>query len=108
MIGHKYRDEIWCDVMPMDICHVLLGRSWQWDRNIIYRDRENIYELKVEGKIVKLYPQVDKIMREKLLSVSQSAYGFESKFASTRNKELWRKRNLRINSFEERENDAGV
>jgi hypothetical protein len=23
-----YRDEILCDVFPMDICHVLLGRPW--------------------------------------------------------------------------------
>jgi hypothetical protein len=24
-----YRDEILCDVIPMDVCHVLLGRPWQ-------------------------------------------------------------------------------
>jgi hypothetical protein len=23
-----YRDEILCDVIPMDVCHVLLGRPW--------------------------------------------------------------------------------
>ena len=23
-----YRDEIICDVIPMDVCHVLLGRPW--------------------------------------------------------------------------------
>lgn len=26
-----YRDEVWCDVVPMDACHVLLGRPWQYD-----------------------------------------------------------------------------
>lgn len=25
-IGNKYTDEIWCEVIPMDACHVLLGR----------------------------------------------------------------------------------
>ena len=23
-----YKDEIWCDVIPMDACHILLGRPW--------------------------------------------------------------------------------
>ncbi|MDV3192331.1 MAG: retropepsin-like aspartic protease, partial [Candidatus Phytoplasma australasiaticum] len=25
-IGKKYANEIWCDVVPMDACHLLLGR----------------------------------------------------------------------------------
>jgi len=25
-IGKNYRDELWCDVIPMDACHILLGR----------------------------------------------------------------------------------
>jgi hypothetical protein len=31
-----YRDEILCDVIPMDVCHILLGRPWQFDRKIIH------------------------------------------------------------------------
>ena len=27
----EYRDEILCDVIPMDVCHVLIGRPWQYD-----------------------------------------------------------------------------
>ena len=26
-----YKDKILCDVMPMDVCHKLLGRPWQFD-----------------------------------------------------------------------------
>ena len=26
-----YRDEILCDVIPMDVCHILLGRPWKFD-----------------------------------------------------------------------------
>ena len=26
-IGKHYKDEIWCDVVPMDACHMLLGRA---------------------------------------------------------------------------------
>jgi hypothetical protein len=26
-----YKDEILCDVIPMDACHILLGRPWQYE-----------------------------------------------------------------------------
>jgi hypothetical protein len=31
-----YRDLFLCDVIPMDVCHVLLGIPWQYDRNVIH------------------------------------------------------------------------
>ena len=30
----KYKDEVWCDVVPMEATHVLLGRPWQFDRKV--------------------------------------------------------------------------
>jgi hypothetical protein len=36
-----YRDEILCDFIPMDICHLLLGRSWKYDRNVVHDRRKN-------------------------------------------------------------------
>lgn len=27
-VGMKYRDEVWCDIVNMDVCHLLLGRIW--------------------------------------------------------------------------------
>jgi hypothetical protein len=32
-IRKKYFDEVWCDVVPMDACHILLGRPWQYDNS---------------------------------------------------------------------------
>ena len=32
----KYKDEFLCDVVPMEATHVLLGRSWQYDRNFFH------------------------------------------------------------------------
>lgn len=26
-----YSENIWCDVLPMDVAHVLLGRPWLYD-----------------------------------------------------------------------------
>lgn len=28
--------QIWSDIVPMDTCHILLGRQWQLDRKAIY------------------------------------------------------------------------
>ncbi|XXG59123.1 hypothetical protein AAC387_Pa04g1260 [Persea americana] len=33
-IGKNYKDQVWCDVVPMDVCHILLGRPWQFDRSV--------------------------------------------------------------------------
>ncbi|KAG5540240.1 hypothetical protein RHGRI_020461 [Rhododendron griersonianum] len=67
-IGRQYEDKIWCNVMRMDSCHVLLGRPWQWDRNVYYRGRENVYELKVNGERIKLFPKVEKMKRERFFA----------------------------------------
>ncbi|XP_057452198.1 uncharacterized protein LOC130744018 [Lotus japonicus] len=40
-IGKHYREEVLCDVMSMDVCHVLLGRPWQSDIDFTYKGRDN-------------------------------------------------------------------
>jgi hypothetical protein len=45
-----YKDEILCGVIPMDVCHVLLGRPWQYDRNVIHDGRRNTYTLEKNGR----------------------------------------------------------
>ena len=35
-VGNSYKDQIYCDVAPMDVCHLLLGRPWEFDRKIIH------------------------------------------------------------------------
>ncbi|GKA94506.1 putative nucleotidyltransferase, ribonuclease H [Tanacetum coccineum] len=27
-VGNTYKDNVWCDVVPMDACHLLLGKPW--------------------------------------------------------------------------------
>ena len=36
-----YKDVILCDVMPMDVCHVLLGKPWKFDRKAIHDGKMN-------------------------------------------------------------------
>ncbi|XP_057842038.1 uncharacterized protein LOC131051497 [Cryptomeria japonica] len=45
-----YKDKIVCDVMPMNICHILLGRPWQYDRKAIHDGRHNTYTFVKDGK----------------------------------------------------------
>ncbi|GAV84649.1 hypothetical protein CFOL_v3_28091 [Cephalotus follicularis] len=45
-IGKHYNDEFLCDVIPMDACPLLLGRSWQIDRSAIRDGRKNTYTIK--------------------------------------------------------------
>ena len=41
-IGKHYREEILCNVLNMDVCHILLGRRWQFDNDITYRGQDNV------------------------------------------------------------------
>jgi hypothetical protein len=45
-----YNDKILCDVIPMNVCHLLLGRPWQYDRNVIHDGRMNTYTLEKNGR----------------------------------------------------------
>ena len=52
----NYKDGVLCDVMPMGVCHILLGRPWQYDKNARHDGRKNIYELEKDGIKHKLIP----------------------------------------------------
>lgn len=46
----RYKDEVLCDVVPMHARHLLLGRSWQYDRRTIHDGFKNIYSFVKEGR----------------------------------------------------------
>ncbi|XP_049414722.1 uncharacterized protein LOC125877483 [Solanum stenotomum] len=52
----RYEDEILCDVVPMQTCHVLLGRPWQYDMDTTHHGRKNRYSLLHNGKKYTLAP----------------------------------------------------
>ena len=52
-----YKDEIYCNVLPMDVAHVLLGRPWLYDINVTNFGKYNIYSFnKYKGKNIILRP----------------------------------------------------
>jgi hypothetical protein len=64
----EYRDEVLCDVIPMDVCHVLLGRPWQYDRHVVHDGRMNTYTLEKDGKTHTLLPGKDKEVKPEVSS----------------------------------------
>ena len=55
-IGKNYKDDIWCDIVPMDACHVLLGRPWLFDRKVMHDGRMNTYTFTKHHKKITLTP----------------------------------------------------
>ncbi|XP_052881212.1 uncharacterized protein LOC128289406 [Gossypium arboreum] len=45
-----YIDDVWCDVVPMYAAHLLLGRPWQYDRDVIHHGKLNRYSFIFSGK----------------------------------------------------------
>ena len=49
----KYENVVVCDVVPMEACHLLLGRPWQFDRGVQHDGRSNKYSfMHFEKKII--------------------------------------------------------
>ena len=44
----------------MDVCHILLGRPWQYDRSAKHDGRKNVYELEKDEIKHKLMPLQEK------------------------------------------------
>jgi hypothetical protein len=59
-----YRDEVLCDVIPMDAYHIVLVRTWQYDINVIHDRRKNTYTLEKNGRTHMLLPIEDKKVKE--------------------------------------------
>ena len=55
-IGNSNKDDVWCDVAPMDACHLLLGRPWHYDRKVIYDGYKHTYSFVISGKKIILAP----------------------------------------------------
>ena len=64
-IGLKYKDEVWCDVVDMDACHLLLGRPWQYDKNVDHNRRTNTYSFVYDGVKIVLLPSKQVVERAK-------------------------------------------
>nr|GEY32562.1 transposon Ty3-I Gag-Pol polyprotein [Tanacetum cinerariifolium] len=55
-ISKLYEDQIWCDVIPMDACHVLLGCPWLFDRRVMHDGYKNTYFFNHNDRRIVLTP----------------------------------------------------
>ena len=52
-------DEVLCDIMLMDCCHILLGRPWKFYRDVLYDGRVNEYIARKDGVTYTLLPLIE-------------------------------------------------
>ncbi|GJW59663.1 putative CCCH-type zinc finger family protein [Tanacetum coccineum] len=55
-IGKNYKDEVWCEVIPMDAAQILLGRPWLFDKKTQHDGFQNTYSFKKDGVNITLVP----------------------------------------------------
>ncbi|XP_070042719.1 uncharacterized protein [Nicotiana tomentosiformis] len=55
-IGKIYKDQIWCDVVKMDACHLLLRIPWQYDKRAFHDGYRNTYSFIIDGCKIVLLP----------------------------------------------------
>jgi hypothetical protein len=67
-IGKTYINEVWCDVILMDACHLLLGRPWQYERKVIHDGGKNTYTFWKDGSKIILLPLKDEGKVNNMLS----------------------------------------
>uniref|UniRef100_A0A2N9JAV7 Uncharacterized protein n=1 Tax=Fagus sylvatica TaxID=28930 RepID=A0A2N9JAV7_FAGSY len=71
----KYLDEVHCDVVPMYAGHILLERSWQYDRRVTHDGFKNMYSFVKGGKTIKLAPLTPSQVYEDQLKLKSEEFG---------------------------------
>ena len=52
----KYDDEVYCDVVDMNVCHILFRLPWQYDMDAKHSGKSNLYQLEKGGIKYALVP----------------------------------------------------
>jgi hypothetical protein len=55
----SYIDKVECDIVPMDVCHLVLGRPWEYDLNATHEGRYNHYSFVHKGLHHVLKPMLE-------------------------------------------------
>ncbi|GJR45650.1 putative reverse transcriptase domain-containing protein [Tanacetum coccineum] len=76
-VGTTYKDNVWCDVVPMDAFHLLLGRPWESDHNTTHNGRANTYSFLFDGVKITLMPNKPKELVNKPTSTLLTLLQFQ-------------------------------
>lgn len=55
----SYKDEVLFDIVDMDACHLLLGRPWEFDVNVVHKGKDNTYSFNFNGVRLTLVPLLE-------------------------------------------------
>ncbi|KAF8093386.1 hypothetical protein N665_0383s0018 [Sinapis alba] len=60
-IGSFYKDSLYCDIAPIDVSHIILGRPWQYDREVFHNGKLNTHSFMFHGRKITLLqsPEAD-------------------------------------------------
>jgi hypothetical protein len=58
----SYHNFVECDVVPMQACHILLGRHWKFDTDCVHHGRSNQFSLLHHDKKIMLLPMSPEII----------------------------------------------
>lgn len=54
--GNQFCDEVLCDVLENNVCHVLFGSPWLYECNIVHCTKSNNYSFRKDEKNINLHP----------------------------------------------------
>lgn len=57
---YGYVDKVECDILPLHVCNLLLGRPWQQDVNALHHGRTNRYTFMHKGEFYAILPKTEK------------------------------------------------
>ncbi|KAL1336815.1 hypothetical protein AAHE18_10G090400, partial [Arachis hypogaea] len=92
----KYVDEASCDVVPMQACHFLLERPWQFNRQVFHYGYTNQFSFDFNGRKITLAPLSPKkvyLDQLKLQQDTKEKMGCEAKEKSKKKKAM-REKNI--------------
>ncbi|XP_071933133.1 uncharacterized protein [Coffea arabica] len=67
----RYKDDVLCDVVPMQATHIILGRSWQFDKRVIFYGFLNKYSFVHNTKKITLAPLTPQQVHEDQLGLQK-------------------------------------
>ena len=71
-LDEQYLDEFTCDVVPLDVCHVMLGSPYLWDRDAVLYQREQKYSFVKDGQTFVIKSIVSPLMGSSLITATQA------------------------------------
>nr|XP_027088637.1 uncharacterized protein LOC113709988 [Coffea arabica] len=95
---HKYSDEVLCDVVPMQASHIILGRPWQFDRQVTFDGVTNKYSFLYNSKKVTLALLSPKQVHEDQLKLQQEFEKYSAKRKENERAEAKKERKKAIDS----------